>query len=69
MKFKAAPKSPVFPQATRWSTEKRKGGYESDITAMVRNMLKDETILEDQRFAWDRWRNDERLAEKSTDGK
>jgi hypothetical protein len=64
MKFKEAPKSPVFPQATRWPAQKRKGGYESDITAMVREMLKDETIREDQRFAWDRWRNDERLAGK-----
>jgi hypothetical protein len=67
MKFKIAPKSPVFPQSTRWSIEKRKGGYESDITAMMRDMLKDETIREDQRFAWDRWRNDERLAEKGKD--
>jgi hypothetical protein len=64
MKFKEVPKSPVFPQGKRWPAQKRTGGYESDITAMVREMLKDEAIREDQRFAWDRWRNDERLAGK-----
>ncbi len=56
MKFKDVLKSPVFPPGHRWSIEKRKGVYESEVTALVRGMLKDESILEDQRFAWNRWR-------------
>ena len=52
------PKSPVFAQDHAWKIEKRKGIYESDITAMVRGMLEDKQIEEDQRAAWERWRND-----------
>ena len=51
-------KSPVFAQGHVWKIEKRKGIYESDVTAMVRGMLEDKQILEDQRAAWERWRND-----------
>ncbi len=51
-------KSPVLPVDHKWTFEKRKGGYESDITAMVRRMLQDEAIAKDQREAWERWRND-----------
>ena len=58
MKFDKIPKSPVFPADHKWQFEKRKGGYESDITALVRRMLEDESIREDQRAAWERWRND-----------
>ncbi len=56
MKFKEILKSPVFPPGHSWSFEKRRKYYESDITALVRKMLEDESIREDQRFAWDRWR-------------
>jgi hypothetical protein len=28
------------------------------VTALVRGMLEDESIREDQRWAWERWRND-----------
>jgi hypothetical protein len=52
------PKSPVYAQGHTWKIEKRKGGYESDVTAMVRGMLEDKQMLEDQRTAWERWRND-----------
>lgn len=51
-------KSPVFPLGHRWQIEKRKNVYESDVTAMVRRMLEDDSIREDQRAAWERWRND-----------
>ena len=56
MKFKEILKSPVFPLGHRFPFEKRKGIYESDVTALVREMVKDERIREDQRFAWERWR-------------
>jgi hypothetical protein len=58
MKSNQAPKSPVFSPDHKWSFEKRKNAYESDITAMIRGMLEDEAIREDQRVAWERWRND-----------
>jgi hypothetical protein len=58
MKFSKVPRSPVFPNGHEWRFEKRKDGYESDITALVRRMLEDESIREDQRTAWERWRND-----------
>lgn len=51
-------KSPVLPLGHTWAFEKRKGVYESDVTALVRRMLQDEAIREDQRAAWERWRND-----------
>ena len=52
------PKSPVMPAGKRWDFEKRKGIYESDVTALVRRMLEDEALREDQKRAWERWRND-----------
>ena len=51
-------KSPVLPPDHKWSFTKRKGIYESDVTALVRRMLEDDAIREDQRTAWERWRND-----------
>ena len=58
MKWHRFPKSPVFPAGFKWPFEKRKNAYESDVTALVRKMLEDDTILEDQRAAWERWRNE-----------
>lgn len=58
MKPNNIPKSPVFPPGHKWSFEKRRNAYESDLTAMVRGMLEDDAIREDQRVAWERWRND-----------
>jgi hypothetical protein len=58
MKLREILKSPVFPADKKWEIKKRKDGYESDITAMVRGMLEDEKIQEDQRWAWERWRNE-----------
>ena len=57
MKFTKFPKSPVFPPGYKWQYVKRRDGYESDVTALVRRMLEDESIREDQRLAWERWRN------------
>jgi hypothetical protein len=59
MKFSKFPKSPEFPVGHRWHFEKRKDGYESDMTALVRRMLQDDSVREDQRLAWERWRNDD----------
>jgi hypothetical protein len=47
-----------MPADHKWTFEKRKVGYESDVTALVRRMLQDEAIAKDQREAWERWRND-----------
>jgi hypothetical protein len=58
MRWHRFPKSPVFPAGFKWPFQKRKEGYESDLSAMVRAMLEDETIREDQRLAWERWRNE-----------
>lgn len=52
------PKSPVFPQAHRWTPITRKDGYESDATALIRALVSDESVREDQKTAWQRWRND-----------
>ena len=58
MKWNRVLKSPVFPAGYKWQIEKRKNAYESDVTALVRSMLQDDTIREDQRAAWERWRNE-----------
>lgn len=58
MKFDKVTKSPVFPPGHKWQFEKREKVYESDVTAMVRRMREDDSIREDQRVAWERWRND-----------
>jgi len=58
MKLKQVPKSPVFPQDKKWDVETRKDGYESDVTAFVRRLTQDDAIREDQRWAWERWRNE-----------
>lgn len=58
MKWFRFPKSPVYPPQHPWPMEKRKDGYESDVTALVRGMLEDDSIREDQRIAWERWRNE-----------
>jgi hypothetical protein len=59
MKLRDILKSPELPLGKKWELRKRADGYESDVTALVRAMLEDEAILEDQRWAWERWRNDE----------
>jgi hypothetical protein len=58
MKLREFLKSPVYPLGKKWAFKKRAGIYESDITALVRGMVEDEAIREDQRWAWERWRND-----------
>ena len=63
MKFSEILKSPVFASGHHWPFKRRKL-YESDVTALVRKMLEDESIQRDQRFAWDRWRDDERAAKR-----
>ena len=57
MKLREILKSPELPLGKIWEIRKRKG-YESEVTALVRAMLEDEAIREDQRWAWERWRND-----------
>lgn len=58
MKLKEILKSPVFAPDKTWEVRKRAGGYESEITALVRGMLEEPSIRDDQRWAWERWRND-----------
>jgi hypothetical protein len=59
VKFDKVTASPVFPLGHQWKFEKRKNAYESDVTALVRRMLEEDAIREDQARAWERWRNDE----------
>jgi len=56
MKFKEIQKSPVFSADHHWQFKRRRDGYESEITALIRAMREDERIRQDQRFAWERWR-------------
>ena len=58
MRWHKFPKSPVLPAGKHWELKKRREGYESDVTALVREMLDDESIRDDQRVAWERWRNE-----------
>ncbi|MBS1216927.1 MAG: hypothetical protein H6R21_60 [Proteobacteria bacterium] len=58
MSDQQVPHSPVFPQGKQWDFKKREGIYESDVTALLRRLLEDDAIREDQRAAWERWRND-----------
>ena len=58
MKSQKFPKSPVFPQSHAWTPVPRKGGYESETTALIRAIVSDDQVREDQKVAWDRWRND-----------
>jgi hypothetical protein len=51
-------KSPVFSAGHEWPVERRKDGYESDVTALVRAMVSNDEIRDDQRAAWERWRNE-----------
>jgi hypothetical protein len=59
MKWQRFPKSPIFPAGFSWPLKKRKQhGYESDVTALIRSMLDNDEVREDQRIAWERWRDD-----------
>ena len=58
MRWHKFPKSPVLPAGQKWELKKRREGYESDVTALVRAMLEDQEIRDDQRIAWERWRNE-----------
>ena len=49
--------SPVFPAGSRWDAEPDTRYYESEITALVRKMLENPDIREDQDWAWRRWRS------------
>ena len=50
-------KSPVFPPDKRWDAKRDARLYESEITALVRKMMEDPAIREDQQWAWWRWRS------------
>ena len=58
MRWHRFPKSPHFPADHKWELQKRTDGYESEVTALVRALVSDESIREDQRAAWERWRNE-----------
>ena len=57
MDYDKIKKSPIFPAGTRWDAKPDSGLYESEVTALVRKMLEDEQIKEDQEWAWHRWRS------------
>jgi len=57
MTEKPIKQSPVFAAGTRWDATPDAKLYESEITAMVRKMLQDPQIKEDQAWAWQRWRS------------
>lgn len=50
-------RSPVFPAGARWDAKPDSRYYESELTAMIRKMLEDSRIREDQEWAWHRWRS------------
>ncbi|MCC6534063.1 MAG: hypothetical protein IT531_16060 [Burkholderiales bacterium] len=50
-------KSPVFAAGRRWQPKPDPKLYESEITALVRALLNDPQIREDQQWAWRRWRS------------
>ena len=58
MRWHKFPKSPVLPAGKKWDITKRPEGYESEVTALVRAMLEDKEIRDDQSVAWERWRNE-----------
>jgi hypothetical protein len=58
MKWHRFPKSPVFPAGHKWNFSRRDNLYESDATALVRALLDNDEIRQDQRTAWERWRNE-----------
>lgn len=58
MRWHTFPKSPVLPTGKKWQLKKRTEGYESDVTALVRALLDDPAIRDDQSIAWERWRNE-----------
>ena len=57
MKKEAIKKSPVFASSKRWEAKPDAKLYESELTAMVRKMLEDPEIRDDQEWAWRRWRS------------
>ena len=57
MKSDKVKPSPVFPAGKRFEAKPDPKLYESDVTALVRKMLEDPSIKEDQEWAWQRWRS------------
>jgi hypothetical protein len=57
MTDKPVRKSPVFPAGKRWDPKPDPRLYESEVTALVRKMLEDPAVREDQQWAWGRWRS------------
>jgi len=58
MKLREILKSPVFALGHKWDFKKRTDAYESDTSALIRRMLDEAAIRDDQDWAWERWRND-----------
>ena len=57
MKIDKVKPSPVLPPGKRWEVKPDPKLYESEVTALVRKMLEDPRIKEDQEWAWQRWRS------------
>jgi len=54
---KPVKKSPIFPAGQRWEAKPDPHFYESDATALIRTMLDNPEVREDQDWAWQRWRS------------
>jgi len=57
MKSDKVKPSPVLPPGKRFDAKPDAKLYESEVTALVRKMLEDPSIKEDQEWAWQRWRS------------
>jgi hypothetical protein len=57
MSDKPIRKSPEFAAGKRWDAKPDARLYESEVTALVRKMLEDPAVREDQQWAWARWRS------------
>lgn len=58
------PRSPVYPADAEWEATPDPTGYESEVTAMVRNMLEKPDLKADQEWAWKRWRSGDNAVER-----
>jgi hypothetical protein len=61
---KPVKKSPIFPAGTRWDAKADQRLYESEVTALVRKLLENPEIREDQEWAWRRWRSGDNAIRK-----
>jgi hypothetical protein len=54
---KPVKQSPIFPAGKRWEGKSDQRFYESEATALIRTLLENPEVREDQDWAWQRWRS------------